>query len=230
MTVRELEEEINGSTQSVGGGTTPNADVTSAGVMPNPTTVDINKIKSETEDIKPAAPKIDFESLLKPMAKEEPKVDNVSPIIPTTTLENNVSPILDVKNDSLEPTSEKPAQEIMGGSGLLAGMTIAETQQPQPSPLPSIPDIKATGLFGETIEPTVNSVLNTEGSSNNMLFANVSPTEVKTEQTANATDDITGTVKTVKDAVETIKTSGKKVEMEEFDFEDFYQIVIRIDK
>ena len=233
MTVRELEEEISGSGKQVEVASPLINEVSPVEEISNPTAVDINKIKNEAEDIKIESPKIDFESLLKPMDNQEPKVDDAS--LPILGNDNSplVSPILDIKNDSLDVTTEKPTQEIMGGNGLLAGMTIAETQQPQASTISSIPNIQGTSLFGDAIksvEPTVNPISDNENSSGNMLFGDVSPIEIKPEQATNTNNDITGTLKTVKDAVETIKTSGKKVEMEEFDFEDFYQIVIRIDK
>ena len=34
----------------------------------------------------------------------------------------------------------------------------------------------------------------------------------------------------IKNTIENMKKAGNKIETEEFDFEDFYQIVIRIDK
>ena len=235
MTVRELEEEINGAHQSESKEIPRIIDVASVDSNSNinPTTVDINKIKNETEDIKPIEPKIDFESLLKPMNNEMPRSNSIE----TSSL-NLESNNLDKQDEILPQILEKPDHEVIGGSGLLAGMTIDETTKTEATPVSVIPDIQSTGLFDKAIEEpkSVESIIDTldnkQTSDNNMLFGNSDTIEIKEEQPnpSGEASDITNTVKTVKDTVENIKNTGKKVEMEEFDFEDFYQIVIRIDK
>ena len=232
MTVRELEEEINGSGGSKEEIKLPNVEISSINIEPNvsPTTVDINKIKSSAEDIKSDVPKINFENLLKPISPSTIQEDSITPINDSIeSIQTNGSDV--IKNTPIEQNKI----EIMGGNSLLSGMTIGDTKQ---SPVSSIPDIKSSDLFGSTLEPlkteeVINSsTMNTEINNNNTLFGNSMILEKKEEQKnfSDGVADLNGTVKTVKDVVENIKTSGKKVEMEEFDFEDFYQIVIRIDK
>ena len=235
MTVRELEEEINGVHQSESKEIPKIIDVSSVDSNSdiNPTTVDINKIKNETEDIKPIEPKIDFESLLKPMNNEMPRSNSIENS--SLNLEGNN---LGKQEEILPQILETPVHEVIGGSGLLAGMTIDETTKTEATPVSVIPDIQSTGLFDKAIEEpkSVESIIDTldtkETSDNNMLFENSDTIELIEEQQniSAGASDITNTVKTVKDTVENIKNTGKKVEMEEFDFEDFYQIVIRIDK
>ena len=232
MTVRELEEEINGVAKKEESINLPNMGGSTVGIEPiSPTTVDIDKIKNEAEDIKPELPKIDFENLLKPISNEEKTEESIFGLnIPVGNIQDNnlglMNSSIDInKNDEL-PNIEKPQHEIMGGNGLIAGMTIDESKQTQP--ISPIPDIQSTGLFGSTIQSVNSMISNKEKNDINMkVDSSISPDQNEVKENAS---DINKTVKTVKDVIETIKTSGKKVEMEEFDFEDFYQIVIRIDK
>ena len=53
---------------------------------------------------------------------------------------------------------------------------------------------------------------------------------IESIQTPSPKKDVTKTVTDIKNTIENMKKAGNKIETEEFDFEDFYQIVIRIDK
>ena len=134
---------------------------------------------------------------------------------------------------------EKPAQEIIG-NGLLAGMTIAETKQSQSLFGKENLMQSSTNLFDSNIgingsfemkdDKKEENINNENSLFNNNPFEAVKIEAVQVQNEEKTNIDINSTIKTVKDTVESIKNNGKKVELEEFDFEDFYQIVIRIDK
>ena len=136
----------------------------------------------------------------------------------------NLSPIAESDSSKEESTvqninSNEPEKsiDVIGGSGLLAGMTAEDTVKPQDN---------------SQIQDHVDST------TENNLFKNFD-SNIQQEQTvqsnnANSSNteqlSIPSIVSKFKDTVSNIKNSGKKVELEEFDFDDFYQLVIRIDK
>ena len=235
MTVRELEEEINGTSDK----NLEKQETTLPGIPSiDPTVVDVEKIKNESEDIKVEAPKIDIDALLKP-------VQNVTTPEQRTDISGNIENNIFAQPSSLEVqepitiNEEKPAQEIIG-NGLLAGMTIAETKQSQSLFGKENLMQSSTNLFDSNIgingsfemkdDKKEENINNENSLFNNNPFEAVKIETVQVQNEEKTNIDINSTIKTVKDTVESIKNNGKKVELEEFDFEDFYQIVIRIDK
>lgn len=222
MTVRELDEEIKGnnspdiSSQSfidIGGNN--NAPLFND---VNPTSVDIEQIKSNAEDIVKQEPQVDIDNLLKPQSD----INNFN----DGFVQNN--------NNNLNiESSNIPSQEMLGGNGLLEGMTIPSINKPENIPTISEENKINSNLY-QNVEKSENQsfINNPPSQANNSLFGSIDIQPQKTEINNDNihSNDIKSTVEKVKDTVQNIKNSGKNVEMEEFDFEDFYQIVIRIDK
>ena len=222
MTVRELDEEIKGnnspdisSQSSIDMGGNNNAPLFN---NINPTSVDIEQIKSNAEDIVKQEPQVDIDNLLKPQSD----INNLN----DSFIQNN--------NNNLNiESSNIPSQEKLGGNGLLEEMTIPSINKTENIPIISEENKINSNLY-QNVEKSENQsfVNNPPSQANNSLFGSIDIQPQKTEiNNGNIhSDDIKSTVEKVKDTVQNIKNSGKNVEMEEFDFEDFYQIVIRIDK
>ena len=222
MTVRELDEEIKGnnspdisSQSSIDMGGNNNAPLFN---NINPTSVDIEQIKSNAEDIVKQEPQVDIDNLLKPQSD----INNLN----DSFIQNN--------NNNLNiESSNIPSQEKLGGNGLLEEMTIPSINKTENIPIISEENKINSNLY-QNVEKSENQsfVNNPPSQANNSLFGSIDIQPQKTEiNNGNIhSDDIKSTVEKVKDTVQNIKDSGKNVEMEEFDFEDFYQIVIRIDK
>ena len=222
MTVRELDEEIKGnnspdisSQSSIDMGGNNNAPLFN---NINPTSVDIEQIKSNAEDIVKQEPQVDIDNLLKPQSD----INNLN----DSFIQNN--------NNNLNiESSNIPSQEKLGGNGLLEEMTIPSINKTENIPIISEENKINSNLY-QNVEKSENQsfVNNPPSQANNSLFGSIDIQPQKNEiNNGNIhSDDIKSTVEKVKDTVQNIKDSGKNVEMEEFDFEDFYQIVIRIDK
>ena len=223
MTVRELDEEIKGnnspdisSQSSIDMGGNNNAPLFN---NINPTSVDIEQIKSNAEDIVKQEPQVDIDNLLKPQSD----INNLN----DSFIQNNNNNNLNIESSNI------PSQEKLGGNGLLEEMTIPSINKTENIPIISEENKINSNLY-QNVEKSENQsfVNNPPSQANNSLFGSIDIQPQKTEiNNGNIhSDDIKSTVEKVKDTVQNIKNSGKNVEMEEFDFEDFYQIVIRIDK
>ena len=214
MTVRELDEEIKGnnspdisSQSSIDMGGNNNAPLFN---NINPTSVDIEQIKSNAEDIVKQEPQVDIDNLLKPQSD----INNLN----DSFIQNN--------NNNLNiESSNIPSQEKLGGNGLLEEMTIPSINKTENIPIISEENKINSNLY-QNVEKSENQsfVNNPPSQANNSLFGSIDIQPQKTEiNNGNIhSDDIKSTVEKVKDTVQNIKNSGKNVEMEEFDFEDFY--------
>ena len=220
MTVRELDEEIknmNNNNQSMinpipTGNVSESSNVEASPIINqnlNPTEVDINKVRNEAVDI--SSP------LISPIIGNNSPVDN--------NLNNNVS-INPVNAGSISTDNE-----VIGGSGLLAGMNVNATNKvPSPEPI-SINNNSATN----------NQIPDNNIGLENNLYKNFDMPAVPifepdnsqtTQNNSSVVNNVesNNTVQEVKNAINTIKQKSNNIEVEEFDFEDFYQLVIRIDK
>ena len=72
-----------------------------------------------------------------------------------------------------------------------------------------------------------NNFMNT----NEMPINNQMPNNITiNNQHNNSSSNVEQTVERIKDSINTLRNEGKRIEVEDFDFDDFYQIVIRVDK
>jgi len=236
MTVRELDEEIkningNGSSEPQKARSyqqeTPlheQGSNTTFGIsnLENPTVADIDKIKSESVDIiKPTQTVANIESLLMP--------------------NNNIAEKAPVDSNNIFVPEQRQEEEIIGGSGLLAGMTIENSNKPNNlendiSASKSLITPINNGVFGENndkdrISSELNNISNKNEfiqldvpNINNSLLSNINSDK------QNSNQSISNMINTVKNTINNIKSSGQKVDVEEFDFDEFYQFVIRINK
>lgn len=85
------------------------------------------------------------------------------------------------------------------------------------------PELETFDIFGDTIkeeapEPMLNNSFD--------VLGNTNPMEVKPSENKNIGDQISN----IRDVIKTVEGNGFRVEMEEYDFEDMYQIVIKLKK
>ncbi len=219
MTVRELDEEIknmNNNNQSMinpipTGNVSEASNVESSPIINqnlNPTEVDINKVRNEAVDI--SSPLI------------SPIIDNNSPI--DNNLNNNIG------TSSVNTSSIPTDNEVIGGSGLLAGMNVNETSKiPSPEPISINNTVTSNQIPDNNIGLENNLYKNFDMPAVPIFEPNNSQT---TQNNSQVVDNVqtNNTVQEVKNAINTIKQKSNNIEVEEFDFEDFYQLVIRIDK
>lgn len=219
MTVRELDEEIknmNNNNQSMinpipTGNVSEDSNVESSPIINqnlNPTEVDINKVRNEAVDI--SSPLI------------SPIIDNNSPI--DNNLNNNIG------TSSVNTSSIPTDNEVIGGSGLLAGMNVNETSKiPSPEPISINNTVTSNQIPDNNIGLENNLYKNFDMPAVPIFEPNNSQT---TQNNSQVVDNVqtNNTVQEVKNAINTIKQKSNNIEVEEFDFEDFYQLVIRIDK
>ena len=126
----------------------------------------------------------------------------------------NLSP--EPNPEPVSPTNNASDVDVIGGSGLLAGMNSADT----------IKQTDETNVqnnlyqnFNENVSNFGSQMVNPQ--QNDSLMGNNSQAQEKT---------IPAIVDEFKDVATNIRNTGKRIELEEFDFDDFYQLVIRIDK
>ena len=219
MTVRELDEEIknmNNNNQSMinpipTGNVSESSNIESSPIINqnlNPTEVDINKLRNEAVDI--SSPLI------------SPIIDNNSPI--DNNLNNNIGTI------SVNTSSIPTDNEVIGGSGLLAGMNVNETSKvPSPEPISINNPVTSNQIPDNNIGLENNLYKNFDMPAVPIFEPNNSHTTQNNSSVENNVES-NNTVQEVKNAINTIKQKSNNIEVEEFDFEDFYQLVIRIDK
>lgn len=239
MTVRELEEEIrnlnggNGTNQEEQGGASGGTNI--EGINSNSNNNNNNEISnlSQTQN-----------SLFSNFNNNMPNsLNNESTVASDiNNLQNNSVPAQDQSSkpdtslfggnlfNNLSQENNQQQNElnknegsidVIGGSGLLAGMSSDDT-------------IK---------QPTGNQVQNSIGLDNNLYqnfdvnmsnnnFKDLSQQNMPINAGNNQNEEktISSIVNEFKNVASDVKSSGKRVEMEEFDFDDFYQLVIRIDK
>lgn len=219
MTVRELDEEIknmNNNNQSMinpipTGNVSESSNIESSPIINqnlNPTEVDINKVRNEAVDI--SSPLI------------SPIINNNSPI--DNNLNNNIGTI------SVNTSSIPTDNEVIGGSGLLAGMNVNETSKvPSPEPISINNPVTSNQIPDNNIGLENNLYKNFDMPAVPIFEPNNSHTTQNNSSVENNVES-NNTVQEVKNAINTIKQKSNNIEVEEFDFEDFYQLVIRIDK
>ena len=111
----------------------------------------------------------------------------------------------------------------------MAGMSLEETvKQPMQETQQSNNIGFENNLYKNFSAMPVETKKNSDDVNNNQFFPNIN--DIVSSQPSKEKKDVSLTVNKIKDTIENIKKSGSKIEVEEFNFEDFYQIVIRVDK
>lgn len=164
--------------------------------------VDINKEKEASKDIiNPYVPK-DIDALLKPQSSEETSFKE-------PTLKEEVS---SVKNEPpIKESTEKminPFQEI-------------ETE----------PEIMDFDITNQTFEnPAVSPIKDTEENSIIEEYRQSKEMPLQPEETSSELKSLSKAINSAREEARKIENMGFKVDTEEFDFEDMYQIIIKIQK
>lgn len=224
MTVRELDQtikQINGeiSSDDTNGGIVINSNNNMNIAQPSPIIEPV--IENNFNDI----PTLDLNNSEVSMEQPQEIPSQTKPLFDMSNLLNTNNQPNEIPFDTSQNNSVN--EEVIGGSGLLAGMTVDKS----------------------LIQP-INNVQNEESNPNNLmnnLYQNFNTGSV--DNSSNVVDnavnslnlssginndsnskDAESVINNVKNAINTVKNNDNKIEMEEFDFDDFYQIVIRIDK
>ena len=239
MTVRELDEEIKNmlgsgnNSQDSGNGGNNNSVVANAQILDSTPQSNYNDQKNTTMDTNNVNSSIGSSSLfpnfgnVQEQTKEsDSSINNVNNVLDSNNIiqtpketQQNESPLIGgnlFSNISSEPSptpavdeSNKNDVDVIGGSGLLAGINSSET----------------------VMQPNENNNKNNIGLENNLYQNFDNPMSNNQSNSQGSTEKTIPTiVNEFKDVVSNIKSEGKNVELEEFDFDDFYQLVIRIDK
>ena len=164
--------------------------------------VDINKEKEASKDIiNPYVPK-NIDALLKPQSSEETSFKE-------PTLNEEVS---SVKNEPpIKESTEKminPFQEI-------------ETE----------PEIMDFDITNQTFEnPAVSPIKDTEENSIIEEYRQSKEMPLQPEETSSELKSLSKAINSAREEARKIENMGFKVDTEEFDFEDMYQIIIKIQK
>lgn len=162
--------------------------------------------KNESVDIKSDRPQsFDISNLLNPVGNN-----------------SNLSEFEKPNIEVLDSVSESK-EEIIGGSGLLAGMTVDNSllkQKNEEVKQDSGKDVFSNSLYQNFNEQSIDTPVD------NDFIENIDINNNSNDDSNNSTS----TIESVKQAIKNVKGNNKNIEMEEFDFDDFYQIVIRIDK
>ena len=250
MTVRELDEEIknlagnneNGTNSEQG---TQNVKESIPFIQPQPQVnqplPEQNSVNNNiSNDKNLAIPTInDIPNILNNGIKEETNISNEQNVENTNNTEQQVEQKEDnsqlfggnlFSNMSFgqEPVeNETPKKDsdvdVIGGSGLLAGMNSSETiKQPDPVPIQN----NNIGLDNNLYQNFDTNIPNPDIQAvNSPINGQMPPTAPTTEEKS-----IPTIVNEFKEVASNIRNTGKRLELEEFDFDDFYQLVIRIDK
>ena len=239
MTVRELDEEIKNmlgsgnNSQDSGDGGNNNSVVANAQILDSTPQSNYNDQKNTTMDTNNVNSSVGSSSLfpnfgnVQEQTKEsDSSINNVNNVLDSNNIiqtpketQQNESPLIggnlfsNISSES-SPTpavdeANKNDVDVIGGSGLLAGINSSET----------------------VMQPNENNNKNNIGLENNLYQNFDNPMSNNQSNSQGSTEKTIPTiVNEFKDVVSNIKSEGKNVELEEFDFDDFYQLVIRIDK
>lgn len=235
MTVRELDQEIknmqegNGSqniiqsSTNIGDSSIPSANI-------NPTSVDVNSIRNNTSDILTQQQPVNIDNLLKP----EGMMPN-NDVLFNGAQTNEPQP-MDILSSQLPHNN--PDGEVIGGSGLLAGHNAEEIIKPSNNTPIQIEPQTPNNLFpsNESSTPVIEPV------ENNSIGGPIPPVGEEPININHVVESMgidnssqightpQETINKIKTSVTELKNQGNKIDIEEFDFDDFYQFVIRVNK
>lgn len=219
MTVRELDQEIkqiNGETietdNVVEQNTTYNENADQSPLNNTETDVEVSKENMNTNSMN----QVNSEN--KDLSNLQTRPFNIDNLL--TSVEQSNKDIN--SNDSgIEILDTEYKDDVIGGSGLLAGMTLDSSllnknnqTSNEEQPKPQTKDSLYQNFDEKAIDEEDNKERDNSINLNKEIGLNSSEVSIKT----------------VKEAITNIKDKNQNIEMEEFDFDDFYQIVIRIDK
>ena len=205
LTVRQTDEEIS---KLIGKNTSSSIEST-----PISYNVNVEDIKSNAQDvINPIKPN-DIDMLLKPES-ETPKVDQI-PVVESPKHEENISdlainPFQEVEPEIMSFEFEKPSG--VPADSLETNSLIEEFRQSQ-SPVLEEPVFEMPTLDST---PVIETPKLEETSSS--------------EDSGFQTKSLSKAINSARDQIRNIENMGFNVDTEEFDFDDMYQIIIKIKK
>lgn len=215
----------------------------------NPGFVDVNKIEETATDLYQEKPTVNINNLLEPStvplaeAKEEEEISEIRPgkffqlfedEVEETKPEEPVSnqfdfngfqtePIMDVPSIS-EPESTLPTEEVLGQPVMTEVEPISLEETLDLNDI-SIPETNPTPIMMETgpvTEPDYSFEQDLEP------MKEITPVTPLMEATPN--HNLMAAVQQLRACADAIEASGFVVDVDEFDFEDMYQVIIKIDK
>lgn len=166
--------------------------------------VNVDQIKAEAQDINQNITKPDFDMLLKTDGNEEPVLDTPAP---------KFDPIQSISNEEVPPVEPLNNNFI--------------------SPIGNIETINPSFPGPQTnVESLIREYKEEKGLPVENMAEPVLPETVSESTGAQTfvTGDLRTAINTIRKSVETVEKYGFVVDSEEFDFEDMYQIIIKIDK
>lgn len=184
--------------------------------------------KPETEEeLKPKTGR--FFTLLDP--EEEEEKPTFSPVEPTASKPS----LLDQLNsDAKVITSDGFSSTQDAISSPTTAFTAFDTM-PTPAKEDTLKQLDAIQKQVDAIDPTTAFAFNPDTPMVNTLpegeFLNAQPApEPETNNTNRYTADLKTVINTIRNCSETIEKYGYEVDMEEFDFEDMYQVIFKVKK
>lgn len=175
----------------------------------NPASIDANRFKNQTSDI--LIPQISQEKVINNGMRNEESEIRSTPASTNKFIINNSQS--DQEKNMLQPSIEESSKTHLNNLGLENNLYQNFSNQNLTN---NLVDINTEKNTQSSILPTENILPNTISSTSN--FEN------------NRKKNIGETIEKVKNSIKEIEKEGIKVNMEEFDFDDFYQVVVRIDK
>lgn len=225
LTVRQTDDEVNAILGKI-----PSAPGTE-----DIFNVDVEKIKNSTEEIIKPMNNVDFEALLKKDLVEQkneastmqeqikiPDIIKVNPVVTPT-----VAPVTHSENQIQNPN--------IGDSISNEGEDINPFQTITQEPVAETFDISSY-LKTPTINPVTESTPTTEtieqpsGTTIMDEFLSPKPAVIEKEDENISAKKISSAINAARDMTRTLEGQGFKIDTEEFDFDDMYQIVIKIKK
>lgn len=178
--------------------------------------VDVQSIKNNAVDISPQNDFADINSLLKTSnpIKEEPKIENANKFIP------NIKPEIESEEkEFIEDITKSPLQQEV--NDILANSTPEVINKPN-----LVEEEPIETLMLETVNKPNEQV---EVPSNNQNFGLIN-NDLYSKKQENEVYDLRFAINNIRQAVQSTEKFGFVIDTEEFDFENMYQIIIKIDK
>lgn len=219
----------------------------------NPTTVDIDKFKNESVDISmqqplntSQPPQMNNNDTLSPIEEHNNIMGPESNLMFNSDNDDNDEPIggngllagITMENTVMSPINnyQQPNDQI-GLDNNLYGNNISNGQPFNNNLIQDNNIMNNSGLMNNNSMLNNNLMDNNNIMNNTMMdnnvqqFNNQMPNNISiNDSPTNISLNVEQTVQKIKDSVNSLRNEGKKIEVEDFDFDDFYQIVIRVDK
>lgn len=205
--------------------------------------VNVDKIKEEAFDINPPKETPDLDRLMSVTENGQSKE-----VDPNSTLNAPTQPLPDATAQNRFIPSFEEEQTNMNVDDLVAPIQKPSVEMPQPISIPSsIGEISgepkimpSIGMGSQPIEPIIppqpqppinqTSTINMGIPSSQSMNQPIGAFGIGQSQSQPPVNDLKSAIGTVRDMVRELEKRGFGVDMEEFDFEHLYQMIIKINK